>query len=55
MKYCLETNEREEVFVTLSACHDFLQRASNDVDYWKWAFIALHNAVQGAMVVVSRN
>ncbi len=47
----LETDERQEVFVTLSACHDFLQRASAEIYYWKWVFIALHNAVQGTMVV----
>ena len=50
----LETDEATEVFVTLTALSDFLQRSSNDVYYWKWVFIALHNAVQGAMVVALR-
>lgn len=54
MSQFLRTDEATEVFVTLSALSDFLQRASNDVYYWKWAFIALHNCVQGAMVVALR-
>ena len=51
MDVWLRTDEIEEVLKTLSACKDFLERACDDIAYWKWVSIALHNAVQGAMVV----
>jgi len=50
----LKTNECEEVFVTLSALSDFVQKVNNEIYYWKWVFIAIHNLVQGSMVVALR-
>jgi len=50
----LRTDEREEVLKTLSACRDFLKKVHEDKSYWKWVFISLHNAIQGAMVVALR-
>jgi hypothetical protein len=29
----------------------FLEKARTDIDWWKWAIVALHNAVQGFMVL----
>jgi hypothetical protein len=47
----LRTDEYEEIRDTLRACRHFLVLAKSDITYWKWVFIALHNAVQGCMVV----
>lgn len=47
----LHTDEYEEILATLRACRRFLALAAEDVTYWKWVFIALHNGVQGCMVV----
>ena len=55
MEYQLETDEQGEVYHTLISFHDFIQRADSDIYNWKWAIIALHNAVQGAMVVALRH
>jgi hypothetical protein len=48
----LRTDEYQEVVATLHACQHFLSRSASDVTYWKWVFIALHNVVQGCMVIV---
>jgi len=47
----LDTDEYEEIVATLRACRQFLSLATQDVTYWKWVFIALHNIVQGCMVI----
>jgi hypothetical protein len=51
MKTWLRTDEYEEILATLKACRRFLTLVTEDASYWKWVFIALHNAVQGCMVV----
>lgn len=51
MERWLETDEYEEVRETLKALLHFHNLAKQDISYWKWVFIALHNAVQGCMVV----
>lgn len=51
MKAWLRTDEYEEVGTTLRACRKFIEFAKTDITYWKWVFIALHNAVQGCMVI----
>ncbi len=47
----LDTDEYEEIVATLRACQHFFSLATQDVTYWKWVFIALHNIVQGCMVI----
>ena len=47
----LDTDEYEEIVATLRACRHFLSLATQDVTYWKWVFLALHNIVQGCMVI----
>ena len=47
----MDTDEYEEIVATLRACRHFLSLATQDVTYWKWVFIALHNIVQGCMVI----
>src|SRR4030095_11931591 len=47
----LHTDEYEEIKATLKACRTFISLAKKDISCWKWVFIAVHNAVQGCMVV----
>lgn len=51
MNAWLETDEYQEVIATLRAARKFVDFASSDTTYWKWVIIALHNAVQGCMVI----
>ncbi len=44
------TNERTEVAKALEMLERTLDLAISDLYYWKWVIIALHNAVQGAIV-----
>ncbi len=51
MNTWLRTDEYEEIVTTLKSCQKFLKETDNDLSYWKWVFISLHNALQGCMVV----
>jgi len=51
MKRWLETDEYEEVRETLKSLLHFHDLSKRDVAYWKWVFVALHNLVQGCMVI----
>ncbi len=46
----LQVDERTDVLASLSLSLRCLERLSDDPALWKWAILALHNALQGAMV-----
>jgi hypothetical protein len=46
----LQIDERSDVLVSLSACLICVSECGRNPGLWKWAILALHNAVQGAMV-----
>lgn len=46
----LRIDEREDVLVSLSACLNSIAGSGPEPGLWKWAILALHNALQGAMV-----
>jgi hypothetical protein len=50
----LKTNECEEAVFALEVVAEWLERAERDIGYWKWVILALHNAVQGFMVLALR-
>lgn len=50
----LETDEAEEAVSALETVSESLARARSDLYRWKWVLIALHNAVQGFMVLALR-
>ncbi len=47
----LSTDTEHEAVRALEATAQFLEEAESDPTKWKWAIIALHNAVQGFMVL----
>jgi hypothetical protein len=47
----LRTDEYGEVKQTLRACIDFAQKIPTDIAYSKWLILAMHNLVQGFMVI----
>ncbi len=46
----LETDEAADVICSLELLLLAIKRTKNDLCYWKWAIISLHNAIQGSMV-----
>jgi hypothetical protein len=50
-KAYLSTNTEHEAVGALEATAQFLEEVERDPDMWKWAIVALHNAVQGFMVL----
>lgn len=50
----LRTDERQEFISSMRMVHKCLLDVSTDIEQWKWAVIALHNAAQGAMVQALR-
>lgn len=46
----LRIDERTDVLASLLLCSDCIRASGKDPAYWKWAILALHNALQGAMV-----
>ena len=53
-KAWLRTNEYEEAVSAAEAAADFSESALKDPYRWKWVLIAVHNAVQGFMVLALR-
>jgi hypothetical protein len=51
MNLWLRTDEHLEAVVSLEMVSATLPRVMEDVHYWKWVIIALHNALQGYMVL----
>jgi len=46
----LHIDERTDVLASLSVCLNCVNSVKSDPHVWKWAILALHNALQGAMV-----
>jgi hypothetical protein len=44
------TNELKDAVFSLQMVYDCLTKVEEDKLYWKWVFVALHNALQGFMV-----
>lgn len=51
MSHYLRTDEYTEAISSLNFFIEILPSTNEDVYRWKWAIIALHNAVQGFMVL----
>jgi hypothetical protein len=47
----LSTDECVEAVLSLEMMSDILPKVPNNIHYWKWVLIALHNALQGYMVL----
>lgn len=50
----LRTNEHEEATSALEAVAEWAARVETDIGYWRWVVVALHNTVQGFMVLALR-
>lgn len=50
--YYLRIDEKQNTLDSLHKTRVFLAKVDEDEFYWKWAMIALHNAVYGSMVLV---
>jgi hypothetical protein len=46
----IRCDERTDVIVSLGLCQRLIGTLNEDKLMWKWAILALHNALQGAMV-----
>lgn len=47
----LDTDEALEAVLSLEMVRDQLLKVEQNLHYWKWVIIALHNALQGYMVL----
>ena len=54
MNSVIETDERIETYWSFVTLADFLEKVEHDLSYWRWVYIAMHNALQGSMVVALR-
>jgi hypothetical protein len=45
------TDEAQDAVFSLEVTADHLAKTANDVRHWKWVIVALHNALQGFMVL----
>lgn len=48
------TDEHEEATASLEAVAEWAERIERDIAYWKWVVLALHNTLQGFMVLALR-
>ncbi|MHB0918093.1 MAG: hypothetical protein ACYC1G_10000 [Thiobacillus sp.] len=53
-EHWLRTNEHEEAASALEAVAEWSERVERDIGYWRWVVLALHNTVQGFMVLALR-
>ncbi|MBN8453249.1 hypothetical protein [Accumulibacter sp.] len=53
-EHSLRTNEHEEAASALEALAEWAERVEKDIGYWRWVVLALHNTVQGSMVLALR-
>lgn len=49
--YWLRTDESREAVLAICMVKEMLNRVSDEPYYWKWVVLALHNALQGFMVL----
>jgi hypothetical protein len=54
MEIWLRTDETEEALSALEMAANSAKSLTNDLYYWKWVIIALHNSLQGFMVLALR-
>lgn len=54
MEHWLDLDEAKDAVFSLEVSADHLEKAGDDPRHWKWVIIALHNALQGFMVLVLR-
>lgn len=50
----IRTDELNEAVLALDVFSEFLEKVLEDVYYWKWSVITLHNSLQGFMVCALR-
>lgn len=55
MEILLKTNEFEEAVSSLQTLSEFLSSMDDDLYRWKWIILALHQALQGFMVLALRS
>lgn len=53
-EHWLKTTEHEEATSALEAVAEWSERVEKDIGYWRWVILALHNTVQGSMVLALR-
>ncbi len=53
-EHWLKTNEHEEAVSALEMAAEFSGRIQEQVDSWRWVVLALHNSLQGFMVLALR-
>lgn len=49
--YYFRINERQNTFDSLQKTRVFLSKINEDEFYWKWAMLALHNAIYGSLIL----
>ena len=54
MERWIRTDEKQEFISSMRMVLKSLESVKEDLDQWKWVVIALHNAIQGAMVQALR-
>ncbi len=54
MERWLQTDEVEETISALETTVESLRRARDDLYQWKWVILALHNSLQGFMILALR-
>jgi hypothetical protein len=54
MAIYLRTDEQVEATASLETAGESAARVANDVYQWRWVVLALHNALQGFMVIALR-
>lgn len=53
-RYWLRTDEHEEAIFALETAAEWSGRIEAEIDYWKWVVVALHNSMQGFMILALR-
>lgn len=54
MEHYLRTDEHEEAVSGLESVAEWSNRVELQIHYWRWVVLALHNALQGFMVLALR-
>lgn len=54
MEHHLKTDEHEEAVFALESVAEWLNRVEGQINYWRWIVLAMHNAIQGFMVLALR-
>lgn len=54
MEDWIRTNEENEAVRSLEMAYGLFEKASENLYYWKWVVICLHNSLQGFMILALR-